>query len=253
MTAEWAAGYGGRVTFRVGDAWVLCPACRHPMPLSAEHVEGSGLVHCGDPACPDQGLDIAFVVDIVATNTTDAMHAARRLAGGVRGIPLLHHFDTQLQAPVLHSTGTMAKMVFSFILASLPEVQRVAAFVIILAIVFKGKKESLYLREFRELVAAAVACPDILSQALDLVLYVLLQLVQLVNAAWRSALSDEAAGDRRGAAAIMQVAASVLGPLFETVKPLDPDMKGTKVSTFYMHAPIAHVRHQVGDDRVDVA
>jgi len=51
----------------------------------------------------------------------------------------------------------------------------------------------------------------------------------------------------------MQVAASVLGPLLETVKPLDPDMKGAKLSTFCMHAPIAHVRHQVGDDRVDVS
>ena len=253
MLAEWLARYGNRVTCRDGDAWVSCPTCKTPRPLSAELFEGSGVVHCANPESPDHAETILFVTDIAATNVTDAMHAARRLAGGVRGIPLLRHFKTQLQAPVLHSTGSTAKMVLSFILATLPEKQRLAALSILLSIVSKGKKESLYLREYRELVAAAVACPDILSPALDPALYILLQLFQLVNAAWRSALTDESAEQRRGAAVIMQLAASILGPLFEMVKPLDPEMKGAKVITLYMHAPVAHVRHQVGDDRADVA
>jgi len=249
--AAWCTSFDHHVTLRDGDAWLRCPSCHMALPLSAEVVDGSDCVTCPKPTCT--GEQIPFVIDIAATNLTNAMNAARRLAGGVRGYPMLRGLRTRLQAPVLHCTGTSAKMTVYYILACLPEEQKVAATRVILAIMSKGKKENLYLREFRELIAIAVACPSVLSPDLDPVFYLLLQLTQVVNASWRTALTDTEADVRRGAAAIMQLAASILGPLFEEVKPLDPETKDSKVVTLYMHAPIAHVRDQVADSRADVA
>lgn len=60
----------------------------------------------------------------------------------------------------------------------------------VLAITGKGSMDAIYMREFRELVAHAVARPEIYSRDLDRVFTILLQLVQLVNAAWRASLAD---------------------------------------------------------------
>eukprot|EP00170_Pyropia_yezoensis_P000833 contig_3806_g835 len=77
----------------------------------------------------------------------------------------------------------------------------------------------------------------------------MLQLAQLLNAAWRGSLSDPTDIDRSGAAAIARLATLALGPFYVSVKPLDPVKEDAKVTTLYLHAPLAHVRHQVATDR----
>lgn len=97
--------------------------------------------------------------------------------------------------------------------------------------------------------AAAVACPAIFTEDLGPALTAMLQLVQLLNAAWRGSLSDPTDIDRSGAAAIARLATLALGPFYVNVKPLDPVKEDAKVTTLYLHAPLAHVRHQVATDR----
>lgn len=89
------------------------------------------------------------------------------------------------------------------------------------------------------MVAQVVAQQGIFSDVLDVVFVMMLQLVQIINASWRASLTDADDNGRRGAAAIMQLAASILGPLFQMVKPLDPKTKYSKVVSLYLHAPIA--------------
>jgi len=158
-----------------------------------------------------------------------------------------------MQCPVLHCTGVIAKKSTHFVLACLPEEVSVAAKIAIQVVVSKISTEAMFLREFRELVAVLGACPSLLSDDLDPAFMLLLQLVQLLNASWRAALTDESPEERSGAAATMQLAASLLGTLYEEIKPLDPVTKDANVFNLYLHAPIAHVRHQVGDNRSSVA
>ena len=138
-------------------------------------------------------------------------------------------------------------------LACLPEEVAVAAKLAIQVVLSKISTEAMFLREFRELIAMLVACPSLLSEDLDPVLMLLLQLMQLLNASLRAALTDESAEERSGAAETKQIAASLIGPLYEEIKPLDPVTKDANVFNLYLHAPIAHVRHQVGNKRSSVA
>lgn len=191
--------------------------------------------------------------DIARTPFDDALKAARTACGGVRGYPLLRGMRYRLQLPVLHCTGNIAKMLINFTLACMPEAFRDAARCTLLAISGKGAMDALYLREHRELVAHAAARPGIFSHDLDVVFVTLLKLVQLLNASWRASLSDEQAAHRNGAASITRLAASILGPLLEEVKFLDPETKSAKVYTLYMHAPVAHLRHHVASKLQAVA
>lgn len=161
--------------------------------------------------------------------------------------------NTRLQLPVLHCTGNLSKMVILFTLACLPPEVSAVAKRNILAITSKGKVESLYLREFRETVASAVACPAVLCADLDPVFFIFLHLVQLINAGWRYSLTDKRGTERVASAATTRLVASILGPLFHQVKPLDPDTKDAKVVNLYLHAPIAHLHHHVGNNRAPVA
>lgn len=244
---------GSSVVFKNGQALIPCPACGQLVSHAAQEESGSGVLYCRSSAC--WGAEQPFaVLQPIAKSTFDmACNAARRAAGGVRGYPLLRGLRTRLQLPVLHCTGNLSKMVMLFILACLPAEVCVAAKRSILAITAKGKVESLYLREFRDMVATAVACPSVISTDLDPVFFLMLQLVQVVNAGWRSSLTDKNAMERAGASATTRLAASILGPLFEQVKPLDPETKDKKVVNLYLHAPIAHLHHQVAGNRSAVA
>jgi len=113
--------------------------------------------------------------------------------------------------------------------------------------------DNFYLREFRELVAAVIACPEVFSDDLEVVSSSLFQLTQLMNASWRSSLTKKTARARRGAASITPLAACIMGPFYEVVKPLDPVTKDTNVRNLYLHTPISHLHDQVGDNRADVA
>lgn len=249
MFANWAAVRRGAVKFWHGDALVPCPACKRDIPLSSEVVKGSGILHCRDAGCWGADRAVPVLQAISASACAEAFSACRRIAGGVRSYPLLRGLKVQLQAPVLHCTGYIAKHLVHFILACLPEDVETRSKQVITAITSKGKVDSMYLREFRELVAAAVACPDIFTRDLDPVFYSMLQLVQLLNASWRASLTDPTDVDRSGAAAVTRLAVSVLGPLYMNVKPLDPGTKNAKVTTLYLHAALAHVHEQVGPNR----
>jgi len=109
------------------------------------------------------------------------------------------------------------------------------------------------MREFRELVAAVIPCPDVFSDDLDVVFSTLFQLTQLMNASGRSFLTDKTARARRGAASNTRLAACIMGPLYDVVKPLDPVTKDTNVRSLYLHTPISHLHDQMGDNRTDVA
>lgn len=251
--ANYSAIVSDEVSCDGGELYVACPFCGRHIHYSTEVVEGSGIVHCRAPRCFNADKAIRIVKGISETTFNEVVNAARRLAGGVRGYPVLLDLDVMLQAPVLHCTGTVAKRVVLSVLACLPERLRAAAKRSFLAIMGKGKIAGLYLREFRELVALLVATPDLLGCQLDPVFLQMLQLVQLLNAAWRGSLTDATAPERNGAAAIMELAAFLLGPVHEEIKPLNPETKNAKVLNLYLHAPIAHVRAQVGASRLDLA
>eukprot|EP00170_Pyropia_yezoensis_P002588 contig_10902_g2592 len=160
---------------------------------------------------------------------------------------------SRLQLPVLHCTGNIAEVITYCVLECLPEVVENDARASLLAITGKGKMDALYLREYRELVAHTAARPAIFSRDLDCVFVILFQLTQLLNAAWRGSLTDEEVNNRDGAGSIARLTASIMGPLFQEVKPLDPRAKDAKVLTLYMHAPIAHLQQLVGNQRSPVA
>jgi len=263
MSGEWelavwtlaglSARYGDKVICRGGDAYVSCPACRRSIPFSTELTEDAGVVFCRDASCVGADKPVYFITDISATNVTEGVNAARREAGGVRGYPMLRGVETRMQSPVLHCTGKNAKRVILLILSSLSEELEAKAKIILLALTAKGQMDNLYLREFRELVAAAIACPEVFSDDLDVVFSILLQLMQLMNASWRSSLTEATGRARRGAASITRLAACIMGPLHEVVKPLDPVTKNANVRSLYLHTPISHLHEQVGDNRADVA
>ncbi|KAK1866118.1 hypothetical protein I4F81_008638 [Pyropia yezoensis] len=255
MMACWAAcseDAGSPVGFKNGEALYPCPECDHLVPYAA-HENGSAVLCCRSSVCLGAGQPFPTLQGIPKSTFDMACNAARRVAGGVRGYPLFFGMNTRLQLPVLHCTGNLLKMVILFTLACLPAEVSAVARRNILAITSKGKVESLYLREFRETVAGAVACPAVLSADLDPVFFIILQLVQVINAGWRSSLTDKRGTERAASAATTRLAASMLGPLFHQVKPLDPDTKDAKVVSLYLHAPIAHLHHQVGNHRAPVA
>lgn len=174
--------------------------------------------------------------DIARSPFDDAINAARTISGGVRGYPLLRNMKSRLQLPVLHCTGNIAEVITYFVLECLPEVVQNDARASLLAITGKGKMDALYLREYRELVAHTAARPAIFLRDLDCVFVIVLQLTQLLNAAWRGSLTDEEVDNRDGAGSIARLTASNMGPLCREVKPLDPRTKDAKVLTLYMHA-----------------
>lgn len=239
------------VVFQGGEAHVPCPSCKATLPVDDNGLT-TGQLRCPHPTCTDSEA-VLVLQDIARTPFDDALKAARTVCGGVRGYPLLRGIRYRLQVPVLHCTGNIAKMLNNFTLACMPEAFRDAARCTLLAISGKGAMDALYLREHRELVGHAAARPEIFSRDLDVVFVMLLKLVQLLNASWRASLSDDEAAHRDGASSITRLAASVLGPLLEEVKFLDPETKSAKVYTLYMHAPVAHLRHHVGSKLQAVA
>jgi len=166
---------------------------------------------------------------------------------------MLRGIETQMQSPVLHCTGTNAKRVILVILSSLSKELEAKARIILLAQTAKEQMDNLYLREFRELVAAAIACPEVFPDDLDVVFSIFLQLMQLMDASWLSSLTENTARGRRGAASITRLAACIMGPVYEVVKPLDPVTKNTNVRSLYFHSQISHLHDQMSDNRVDVA
>lgn len=252
--AAWAASYGrSRIAFFDGEAFMSCHVCKTLVPLANGDAMTTGVAHCTNVHCSPEPLPLYVLHPIAKTPFDGALNAARTACGGVRGYPLLRGMSSRLQLPVLHCTGNLAKVIIYFILACLPESVGDEARSTMLAISGKGKIDALYLREFRELVAHTAAQPSIFSRDLDVAFVIMLQLCQLLNASWRASLADEKAAVRNGATDITRLCASILGPLYQEIKPLDPETKDAKVLSLYLHAPIAHLHHQVGLNRDAVA
>lgn len=251
--AIWTVRYGGRATFQQGELVLPCDVCRNKVQLSAELVQDSGMLYCRSPSCLRSGRPITLLHTISQTIFSFVVNAARHLAGGVRGFPLLHGLHVRLQIPVLHCTGSLAKAVLLFVIACLPGAIQEESKGIIRAITGMSAVDKLYLQEYREMVAHGVARPSISSKDLDVFLIIMLQLLQLVNASWRSSLNDADAPARAGAAVITRIAVSVLEPLFMDFKPLELVTKDAKVVSLYLHAPIANLHELVRSNRAPVA
>jgi len=232
---------------------IKCPVCKRNIPYWSEVVEACGFVYFRSACCIGADRPIPDAPGIAQTAFTEAMNVIRRLFGGLRGYALVHYLEVLLQAPVLHLTGNIANTLVFFVLAHMPKELEDLSKTLIRAVMSKGQMESLYLRELRELVAAGVGCPGIFSEDLDAVFSILLQLVQLLNASWRGALTEKETAERASAAAISLLSAALLCPLYQEVKPLDRKTKKSKVLTLYMHSAVAHVRHQVGYKRSPVS
>ncbi|KAK1861880.1 hypothetical protein I4F81_004459 [Pyropia yezoensis] len=146
---------------------------------------------------------------------------------------------SRLQLPVLHCTGNIAEVITYFVLECLPEVVQNDARASLLAITGKGKMDALYLRECRELVALTAARPAIFPRDLDCVFVIVLQLTQLLNAAWRGSLTDEEVNNRDGAGSIARLTASIMGPLCREAAVLS-DLAGLCDATIKFSTPRSH-------------
>lgn len=235
-----------------GAMFLLCPSCGHHVPM-ATRMEGTDyLPGCLDTTCPSFDEKIPITPSIAPSTLTKAFSKFRRLAGGVRGYPFLRGVKVNFQAPGLHCIGNMAKKVVNLILENSHETVKDVARINIEGLVQRSGLGSLYLRHWLLTVGAAVACRELLG-ADDKCFRLLLQLVQILNASWRSAFTEQDADDREGAAAVLELAASLLAPFYAVLKPLDVRTKSSGVQTLYLHAAVAHVRRQAGDARSAVA
>lgn len=104
----------------------------------------------------------------------------------------------------------------------------------------------MYLREFGRLVSHIVALPIILGVPIDGAALVMLALSQLLTASWRRSVSTAAPDVRECAVTTVGLAASLLGPLYEALKPFEPETKTARVFTLYLHTAIAHIDSNLG-------
>lgn len=254
VQVAWSVLYSidAHITYQDAKGILLCDDCEAQLLLNNGVGITSGILRCTDVMCPSAGAPVYMLHDFSKSAFTDAFNVARALCCGVRGYPLLCGMRSRLQLPVLHCTGNLSKVLNKFALARLPEAVKQMARMMVLAISGKGQLNALYLSEHCELVAHAALHPEIFSNDLDVLFVILFQLMQLLNASWRASLSDAEEESREGAASITRLDASILGPLFEEVKPLDPVTKDAKVFSSYLHAPVAYVRAQVGVKRLAV-
>jgi len=173
----------------------------------------------------------------------------------MRGYPFLRGFsNVQLQVPGMHCTGSIAKKVLSLILECVNTNNNDVGRAAIHMLTLRSSTADMYFRHWREMVAAAIVCPDVVGGSpVDKCWRLLLQMTQLLNAAWRTAEGDKDATVREGAAAIMELTANLMAPLYEVLKPLDPRTADSGVHTLYLHAAVAHLRSRLGANRTAVA
>eukprot|EP00168_Porphyra_purpurea_P014386 TRINITY_DN4115_c0_g1_i6.p1 TRINITY_DN4115_c0_g1~~TRINITY_DN4115_c0_g1_i6.p1 ORF type:complete len:347 (-),score=66.94 TRINITY_DN4115_c0_g1_i6:371-1360(-) len=111
-----------------------------------------------------------------------------------------------------------------------------------------GKRDvsGMYGREVRDVVAKLLACPDILGSEIVQALLSMLSLAQLLYASWRKAVGRRNVEQRDQSAAIMELCATLLAPLFAVFKPLDPVTGDAGAQNLYLHTASAHARAHSG-------
>ena len=188
---------------------------------------------------------------VAYTPLSEFYRLLRRRVGGPRGYPQLGDIPFLIIAPVLHCTGKISKGLMFFLLAIMPMTMKTTARNQIYFLMGRNNVGGMYLREFGRLAALVVALPGVLSDdhvdvELDGGAVVMLQLSQLLTAAWRRAVSTKPAAERESAAVALQLTAALLAPLYSQLKPLDPVTKSAGVWNLYLHTALAHVRDTVG-------
>jgi len=226
-----------------------CAGCgRHLLALS----DSPSFLACTVARCCRYAEPQAPLLPRVAyTPLSEFYRLLRRRVGGPRGYPLFGDIPFRIIAPVLHCTGKISKGLMFFLLAIMPMTMKTTAGNQISFLMGRNNMGGMYLREFGRLAAMVVALPGVLSDdevdvELDGGAVVMLQLSQLLTAAWRRAVSTKPAIERESAAVALQLTAAFLAPLYSQLKPLDPVTKSAGVCNLYLHTALAHVRDTVG-------
>lgn len=229
-----------------GVVGVVCGGCKRLMPYQTE---STNHLVCLEAACPRFGQQQADTLPALPhTVMGDALRAARRMFGGVRGPPAVPNVPIVTQDPVLHCTSDIVKKLVYMHLALLTRTEADMARLAVHELEGKTNMGSLYGREFRALVAKILARPNILGAPVDAAMLQMLALAQLLAASWRRAVGRGPQSEREAAAAVMELTAKLLAPLFATLKPLDPETSDRGVKNLYLHTAAAHARSRVGQN-----
>lgn len=226
----------GRLTSSCACGWKVAACSSSP-----------ALLACKNRRCFMRGDQGTHLLPYIAYSPLSDMYKLlRRLLGGTRGYPLLGNIPFLVQLPVLHCTGKIAKNLVWFLFSLLPASLKITARMNIFSIMGRSNMKSMYLREFCRLTAHVVADPQALGVPLDGGVIMMLQLSQLLAAAWRRAIGTSSAHERECAAVTLQLAATILSSLYAVLKHSDPGTKSSGVYNLYLHSAMAHVRATVG-------
>lgn len=180
------------------------------------------------------------------TPSSGFIKAARNATVGSRNLPQLRNIPCMPHAPVLHCTGVVAQSIVVFGLSLVTITSRDAARLNIDKVMDRSSMGGMYLREFGRLVSHNVALPRGFGVRIDGAGLVKLALSDLFTASSRRAASKAAPDVRECAVTIVRLAASLLGPLYEALKPFDPETKTAEVFNLYLHTAIARVGSTLG-------
>jgi len=137
-----------------------------------------------------------------------------------------------------------------FLLAIMPMTMKTTARNTIYLLMGRGNDGGMYLRDFGRLAAHFVALTGVLSDermdvALDGAAVFMLQMSQILTAAWRRAVEINTAAERESAAVAFQLTVAVLTPLFANLQPLDPVTKSAGVWNVYFYTALVQVLDRV--------
>lgn len=221
-----------------------CRGCKCVMPYETSDVP---FMSCRQEGCPREGQPQTLALPVLPkTVMGDALRAARRIFGGVRGPPAVPNVPVVAQDPVLHCTSDVVKKLVYLHLALLSRSEADKTRLAIHELEGKTNMASLYGREFRSLVAKILARPAVLGVPIDSALLQMFALAQVLCASWRVSVGRGTQAERERAAAVLELAAKLLAPLFATLKPLDPETKSRGAQNLYLHTAAAHSRARVG-------
>jgi len=229
-----------------GAVGVACRSCKNFMTNVSP-----GAVHlsCRTGGCALSGsLQGEVLAPLPKSTIGTAFRAARHVFGGVRGTPIIPDVPIAVQHPLLHCTSSIVKAIVYFMLAWFTRSEEDTARQGIHGLEGKTNLGEMYGREFRDMAAKLLACPDVLGVPIDRAIMLLFSLSQLLSAAWRKSVGRGTGAEREAAAAVVELTATLLAPLFSVFKRLDPVTKDRGVLNLYIHAAAAHAREHTGSN-----